>query len=39
MDTFEGMAAFRAQYRIPNSFELQHYELGEWLVITDLLAQ
>ena len=27
------MAAFRTQYRIPNDVELQHYELGEWLVM------
>ena len=27
------MAAFRAQYRIPNGVELWHCELGEWLVI------
>ena len=27
------MAAFRAQYRIPNGVELQHCELGEWLVM------
>lgn len=27
------MATFRAQYRIPNGVELQHYELGEWLVM------
>ena len=33
VDTFEGMAAFRARYRIPNGVELQHCELGEWLVI------
>ena len=33
VDTFKGMAAFRARYRIPNGVELQHCELGEWLVI------
>ena len=33
MDTPEGMAASRAQYRIPNGVELQHCELGEWLVM------
>ena len=33
MDISEGMAAFRAQYRIPNGVELQHCELGEWLVM------
>ena len=33
VDTPEGMAAFKAQYRIPNDIELQHYELGKWLVL------
>ena len=33
VDTLEGMAAFRAKYRIPNNVELQHCELGEWLVL------
>ena len=33
VDTLEGMAAFKAQYRIPNGVELQHCELGEWLVM------
>ena len=33
VDNPEGMAAFRAKYRIPNNAELQHCELGEWLVI------
>ena len=33
VDTPELMATFRAQYRIPNGIELQHYELGEWLVM------
>ena len=33
IDTLEGMAAFRTQYRIPNGVELQHCELGEWLVM------
>ena len=33
VDTPESMAAFRAQYRIPNDIELQHCELGEWLVL------
>ena len=33
VDTLEGMATFRAQYRIPNDVELQNYELGEWLVM------
>ena len=30
----EGMVAFRAQYRILNGLELQHYELREWLVMS-----
>ena len=38
MDTLEGMAAFRAQYRIPNGVELQHCELGEWLVMNKPLG-
>ena len=33
VDTPEGIVAFRAQYRIPNSVELQHCELGKWLVM------
>ena len=33
VDTFEGMAFFRAKYKIPNNVEIQHCELGEWLVI------
>lgn len=32
-DTSEGMATFRAKYRIPNGVGLQHCELGEWLVM------
>lgn len=32
VDTLEGMAAFRAKYRILENLELPHYELGEWLV-------
>ena len=32
VDTPEGMAAFRAKYRIPENVELQHCKLGEWLV-------
>ena len=32
-DTPEGMAAFRVQYRIPDSVELQHCKLDEWLVM------
>ena len=33
VDTLESMTAFRVQYRIPNSVELQHCELGKWLVM------
>ena len=33
VDTPKGMAAFRVQYRIPNSVELQHCELGKWLIM------
>ena len=33
VDTLEGMAAFKARYRIPNGVELQHFELGKWLVM------
>ena len=33
VDTLEGMAAFKARYRIPNGVELQHFKLGEWLVM------
>ena len=33
VDTPKGMAAFRAKYRILDNVELQHCELGEWLVI------
>ena len=33
VDTPEGMAAFRAKYRIPNGVKLQHCLLGEWLVM------
>ena len=32
------MAAFRAQYRIPNGVEFQHCELGEWLVMNKPLG-
>ena len=32
VDTPKGMAAFRAKYRIPKNVELQHCELGEWLM-------
>ena len=31
--TLEGMATFRAQYRIPNGVKLQHCKLGEWLIM------
>ena len=33
IDTLEGMAAFRAKYRILENAELQHCELGEWLLM------
>ena len=33
VDTPEGMASLRPKYRIPKNVELQHCELGEWLVI------
>ena len=33
VDTPESMSTFRAQYRTPNSVELQHCEIGEWLVM------
>ena len=33
VDTLEGMAAFRAKYRILETVKLQHCELGKWLVI------
>ena len=33
VDTTKARAVFRAQYRIPNSVEIQHYEEGEWLVL------
>ena len=33
VDPPEGMATFRAKYRIPNGVKLQHYLLGEWLVM------
>ena len=33
VDTPKGMATFRAKYRIPENVELQHYKIGEWLVI------
>ena len=33
MDIAETWAVFRAQYRIPNNVEIQHYKEGEWLVL------
>ena len=33
VDTPEGMAAFRTKYRILDDVQLQHCELGEWLVM------
>ena len=33
VDTSENRDVFRAQYRIPDSVEIQHYEYGEWLVM------
>ena len=33
VDTPKARAIFRAQYRIPNNVEIQHYEYGEWLVM------
>ena len=33
VNTPKGMAAFKAKYRIPDNVEIQHSELGEWLVI------
>ena len=33
VNTLEGMAAFRARYRIFDNVEIQHCELGEWLAI------
>ena len=33
VDTAEARVVFRAQYRIPNSIEIQHCEEGEWLVL------
>ena len=38
VETLEGMAAFRARYRIPNGVELQHCELDEWLVMNRLAS-
>ena len=38
VDTFEGMATFKAKYRIPNNVELQNCELGEWLVLNKPLG-
>ena len=33
VDTTKARVVFRAQYRIPNSVEIEHYEEGEWLVL------
>ena len=33
VDTTKAGAAFRAQYRIPNSVEIRHCKEGEWLVL------
>ena len=33
VDTTEARVVFRAQYRIPNNVEIQHYKKGEWLVL------
>ena len=33
VDIVEARVTFRAQYRIANNVEIQHYEEGEWLVI------
>ena len=33
VDTPEDIAAFRAKYKIFDNVEIQHCELGEWLVI------
>ena len=33
VDAPKAKATFRAQYRIPNSVEIQHCEDGEWLVL------
>ena len=38
VDTFEGMATFKAKYRIPDNVELQNCELGEWLVLNKPLG-
>ena len=35
VDTPEGMATFKAKYRIPENVELQHCKLREWLVINE----
>lgn len=34
VNTPEGMATFRAKYKILDNVEIQHCELGEWLVIS-----
>ena len=33
VDTTKARAAFRAQYRIPNSVEIRQYKEGKWLVL------
>ena len=33
VDTTKARAVFRAQYKVPNSVEIQHCEEGEWLVL------
>ena len=38
VDTPKCMAAFRAKYRILDNVELQHCELGEWLVLNKPLG-
>ena len=34
VDTAKARAVFSAQYRIPDSVEIQHCEEGEWLVLS-----
>ena len=33
VDIAEARASFRAQYKIPNNFEICHCKEGEWLVL------
>ena len=33
VDIAKARAVFRAQYKVPNSVEIQHCEEGEWLVL------